>query len=366
MRPLYATYVSLVRAALWNEQVNWPAEMSDDLLLLNAQQGTGTLVYPSVLAQTTLSVYARTQMKGVYMQNIQQQIPLQRTLEIAWQALEKAGIRATLMKGAGLAAYYPEPQMRFWGDIDLFVGPDQYHPACAVMRETFPKALKFDEELDHYKHYNLIADGVSIEIHRVTVGLQHPVDERRYAKMEAFGMAHPQEMNINGLAVRVPDPTFNALLVFLHSWEHMLTAGGNMRQLCDLALLLKNTSEAIDFILLKRWLRSLKLLKVWQLYMCILVQYLGLPESSTFGVPQASEACAEMLLEDLLDGKMAAPKSTDAVPKGRIARKLHTMKERFANARRIKKYCPSYARHMNVTTLLNGARRFFAKDRHWE
>ena len=366
MRPLYATYVSLVRAALWNEQVNWPAEMSDDFLLLNAQQGTGTLVYPSVLAQTTLSVYARTQMKGVYMQNIQQQIPLQRTLKIAWQALEKAGIRATLMKGAGLAAYYPEPSMRFWGDIDLFVGSDQYHPACAVMRETFPKALKFDEELDHYKHYNLIADGVSIEIHRVTVGLQHPVDERRYAKMEAFGMTHSQEMAIDGLTVRVPEPTFNALLVFLHSWEHMLTAGGNMRQLCDLTLLLKNTYKAIDFALLRRWLKSLKLLKVWQLYMCILVQSLGLPADRTLGFSPSCAERADQLLEDLLSGQMNAPKSASQTPKGRIARKLHTMNERFANARRVKKYSPSYARHMNVTTLLNGARRFFAKDRHWE
>ena len=58
------------------------------------------------------------------------------------------------------------------------------------MRETFPKALKFDEDLDHYKHYNLIADGISIEIHRVSIDFQHPIDERRYARMERYGMEH--------------------------------------------------------------------------------------------------------------------------------------------------------------------------------
>lgn len=340
--------------------------MSDDLLLLNAQQGTGTLVYPSVLAQPTLSSYARMQMKGTCVQNIQQQIPLQRTLATAWQALEKAGIHAVLMKGAGLATYYPEPQLRFWGDIDLYVGQDQYHPACAVMRETFPKALKFDEELDHYKHYNLIADGVSIEIHRVTVGLQHPIDERRYAKMEHYGMSHAQKISIDGLEVRIPDPTFNALLVFLHSWEHMLTAGGNMRQLCDLAFLLNSTSKTINGALLKQWLKSLNLLKVWQLYMCVLVQSLGMSADCAFFASNRYAEQADDLLEDLLSGRMTAPKLSSPAPKGRMARKIHTMKERFANARRIKKYMPSYARHMNSTTLLNGARRIFAKDRHWE
>ena len=99
-------------------------------------------------------------------------------------------------------------------------------------------ALKFDEELDHYKHYNLIADGISIEVHRVSVGFQHPIDERLYAKMEHFGAEHAEPLTVSGLEVRVFEPTFNALFVMLHSWEHMITQGANVRQLCDLAFLL--------------------------------------------------------------------------------------------------------------------------------
>ena len=169
-------YLQLVRAALWGkEPVVWPEEMTEDLLRLNAQQGTGPLVYPLVLNQESLSSYARTQMKSVCMRTMQQHVQLQYTLQTVWQALEKAGIRAVLMKGASLAALYPDPHQRAWGDIDLFVGKEQYHPACAVMRDTFPNALKFDEELDHYKHYNIIADGISIETHRVTVGFHFQI-----------------------------------------------------------------------------------------------------------------------------------------------------------------------------------------------
>lgn len=366
MRPVFDTYLSLVRASLWRQAAQWPVAETDIMLRLNAMQGTGALVFPAVLSQEDIPAPVKMQMKGVCMQTMQQHVHLQHTLEQAWTAFEKAGIHAVLMKGAGLAALYPEPQMRTWGDIDLFVGIDQYHPACAVMRDTFPDALKFDEELDHYKHYNLIADGVSIEIHRVSVGHQHPVDERRYAAMEAAGMAKGEPLAVGGLDVRVPEPTFNALFVLLHSWEHMMTQGANMRQLCDWTLLLHRYKDTINRAQLKRDLKALALMDVWQLYGWIAVRKLGLPENEMpFYTPSCGKR-AELLLDDLLSGRMVAPKPSDKAPQGRIARKLHTMRERMANAQRMAKFSPAYARHMKMTTLLNGARRFFAKDRHWE
>ena len=355
---------------MWGkEQAVWPAEQSDRLLWMNATQGTGPLVFPGVLENVPLTgdlVPVTLQMKGVCVHTMQQQVHLQHTLEVTWRALEKAGIRPVLMKGAGLAALYPEPQMRAWGDIDLFVGKEQYHPACAVVRDTFPDALKFDEELDHYKHYNIIADGVSIETHRVTVGLQNPIDERRYAGMEQFGMADTQELTVGGLTVRVPEPTFNALFVFLHSWEHMLTAGANLRQLCDLALLLHHYSGQIDPQRLKRWLKALHLTDVWHLYTCIAVNALGLPRDEAVLYNERVRVRAERLLEDLLSAKMSAPKAAGTAAKNRFARKFHTMQERLRNAGRIKRYSPDYARHMAVTTLMHGALRLFSKDRHSE
>ena len=330
-------------------------------------QGVGPTVFPKRL-EDAIDPEHNAGMKMVCLQNLQQQVKLQYTLTQAWTALTKAGIRPVLMKGAGLAALYPEPQMRTWGDIDLFVGIDQYHPACAVMRETFPDALKFDEELDHYKHYNLIADGISIEVHRVSVGFQHPIDERRYAQMEHFAVEHAEPLTVNGLEVRVFEPTFNALFVMLHSWEHMITQGANVRQLCDLAFLLRRYHKQIDAQRLKKWLNQLHLMDVWKLYMYLLVQYLGVPQEETFFYDNSERLAArgERLMKDLLAGKMVEPKPQEQTSRNRIIRKWHTMQGRLRNARRIAKYSPAYARHMNATTLLHGALRFLAKDRHWE
>lgn len=351
------TYFDTIQAALWGKPLE-QAPLSDDLIMMHMHQGTGPLAFP-LLPMTPA-------MKMVCVQNMQQQVKLQHTLSMAWTALTKAGIHAVLMKGASLAALYPSPEQRAWGDIDLFVGKEQYHPACKVMRDTFPDALKFDEELDHYKHYNLIADGISIEIHRVTVGFQHPIDERRYAKMEAHGVAHACDLKIGELTVQVFDPTFNALFVMLHSWEHMMTQGANIRQLCDLALLLHRYKDAIDARLLQRWLKSLHLYDVWQLYAYNLVNGLGLPrEEALFYTDKVADR-AERLMSDLLGGKMVAPKPEEKEIKNRILRKWHTMQERLKNAKRIRLYSPAYARHMQAETLLHGALRFFAKDRNWE
>lgn len=331
-------------------------------------QGVGPFVFPKRLEKGNDPANS-IRMKTVCLQNMQEQVKMRYTLEKAWQALVDAGIEPVLMKGVGLAALYPEPQMRQWGDIDVFVGKEQYHPACAAMRGAFPKALKFDEELDHYKHYNLIADGVSIEVHRVTMALTHPVDKRRYAEMEEYGRANSERLMLNGLEVAVFEPTFNALFVFMHSWEHMMTNGASLRQLCDVSLLLHHYADRIDRKRLGRWLRALHLTEVWQLYMAICVQHLGLQEAEAPFYSQKPRLTmnAAKLMKALLEGRMREIRSTDSVPaKNRFVRKWHTMKLRMRNADRIGQFCPAYARHLRAGIILSGLGRLFAKDRHWE
>ena len=246
------------------------------------------------------------------------------------------------------------------------------------MRGAFPKALKFDEELDHYKHYNLIADGVSIEVHRVTMALTHPVDKRRYAEMEKYGKVNGVRCTVYGVqckmdgvegTVKVFEPTFNALFVFMHSWEHMMTNGASLRQLCDVSLLLHHYADRIDRKRLGRWLRALHLTEVWQLYMAICVQHLGLQEAEApfYSTDERIVTNADQLLKALLEGRMREIRSTNSVPaKNRFVRKWYTMKLRMRNADRIGQFSPAYARHIRAGIILSGLGRLFAKDRHWE
>lgn len=356
----------IVRAALWGEPIpdlSYGEKEWKTFIQICAQQGLGPLVFPSLMERCGEGL--RSAMKQICVQTLQQQVALQYTLSVAWRALDSAGIHAVLMKGAGLAAYYPKPYMRPWGDVDIYVGDEQYHASCAAMRETFPDALKFDEELDHYKHYNLIADGISLEIHRASMGLMHPIDALRYARMEREGMARSEEVQVtdDGLQVRVPEPTFNALMVMLHAWEHLITAGANIRQLCDLALFLHARAEDIDRRSLKRNLRLLHLTDVWRVYMSAMVIYLGLPEKDAPFYKSGYEDCAQRLIQEILS---PSGKGKKIVEKNRFVRKLRTMCKRLRNARALRAYSKPYAHHVMAGVLLNGLLRLFAKDRKWE
>ena len=373
MQSDYTIYLQWLRAALWDEEVSGllPVSGADvtRLLGLCGSQGTGPLVFTSMLAyKEAFPAGAVQQMKMVCAQTMQQQMRLQHTLLTAWKALAGASVRAVLMKGAGLATLYREPYLRAWGDVDLFVGKDQYHDACRIMRETFPEALRFEEELDHYKHYNLIADGVSIEVHRVSMAPEHPGDKHRYDRIEREGMDRTRvgHVTIGGVEMAVPETTFNSLFVFLHSWEHMLGTGAGLKQFCDLGLLLHRYAGAIDHQRLGRYLRRMRLTDVWQLYMYVLVNHLGLAQAEAPFYSASCAARAERMLIDLLEGRMVAPRHEGQAPVNRVARKLFTMRQRMRNIRRIARYSPSYARHMKMGLLLHGASRFFARDRKWE
>lgn len=372
MSILFETYVRWVRKALWGKEDETLTPTDETILpalvRLCAEQATGPLVFPVMLADGVVPEGSalRMQMKAVCAQTMQQQVQLRHTLAVAWQALVHTGISPVLMKGASLAALYRDATLRAWSDIDLFVGKTQYHPACAALRNTFPKALKFDEELDHYKHYNLIADGVSIEVHRVTAALPHPIDDLRYAHMEAYGAAHSETMEIDGQQVQVLEPTFNALFVFLHAWEHMQTKGACVRQLCDLALVLHQYAQRIDRKRLKRYLERLHLMDIWRVYMYALVHYIGLdaPEAPFYSETYAVRA--ERLMTDMLNGGKQDENTAKDAPKNRWLRKIHTMQQRMRDIQRIRPYSTSYARHMQAGVLLRGALRLFAKDRYWE
>ena len=154
-----------------------------------------------------------------------------------------------------------------------------------------------------------------------------------------------------------------------------MSKGASVRQLCDLALLLHRKKDSIDANLLRKWLKALHLYDVWQIYAYNLVNGLGLPREDMLFYTESVADRAEKMMEDLLSGRMdeglsgekANGKSTKGkAPRNRILRKIHTMRERMQNSRRMGQYSPVYARHMNASILLNGAKRLFAKDRHWE
>ena len=67
--------------------------------------------------------------------------------------LRDEGVESRLLKGQGCASYYPNPLHRQCGDIDLFVGKEQYGRALQVIEN---KGIHIEKEGVKDTQYHLL------------------------------------------------------------------------------------------------------------------------------------------------------------------------------------------------------------------
>lgn len=356
-------YIYLLKNAIWGTdmQVDVQPEEVLQIVQLSAFQGTGPLVFDQLLKQKDVEIPAalRMQMKQQCMMSMMQQSTMMPILGQAWKAFEKAEIHPVLLKGFALAQHYPQPHLRQWDDIDLYVGQKQYHDACAVLREAFPEAKHPEEEFEFLKHYNFVFGDTVLEMHRISMDFHHPRDRRYYEGLEEKYLTKDgPSFELNEIRITTPDETFNVFFTFLHAWHHFMETGMNMKQVCDIAILLHAIRDVLDRERLKEMLTKLHMMEVWQLVMYILVQHLGLPHDEA---PFYTERCkerAELLFKRILkEGSSRKVEHINAEGASYLKRKWITLQSRMADSRMIKPYAPKYARHMAISDILHGIER---------
>ena len=373
MTKVQEIYLTILRNAIWggsdvtserlNELTN---ERVDEIVRLAAFQGTGALVYDQLLKMKDVEMPAdiRMQMKQQCVHSMMLQQSMVPIMAKAWTALEDADIHPVLLKGFGIAQYYPLPHLRQWGDIDLYVGQANYHKACSILREVFPEAKHPEEEYEDYKHYNLDFDNTAIETHRISMAFAHPRDRKYYEQLEAKCLTKDgPTFDCEGLAVTMPEETFNVFFVFLHAWHHFCETGMCMKQLCDIAILLHAKRDQIDRDFLREMLTKLKLMEVWQMVMWIVTHYLHVPEGECPFYTENCKGRAELLFERILmEGQARQHESVKCKVEGvsYLKRKWMTFKLRISERMIVRPYAPRYARHMVIGDILHGGERIFA------
>ena len=342
-----------------------------EVIRLAAFQGTGPLVYDQLLKMPDLEISAefRMQMKQQCMMSMMQQRAMMPILTKAWGALEEADVHPVLLKGLALAQYYPQPHLRQWGDIDLYVGQKQYHQATKVLDAIFPEADHPPVDDEERKHYNYVFPNTVLELHRISMGFAHPRDRKYYENLEeAYLTKDGPTFEIVGQRITTPEETFNVFFTFLHAWHHFVETGMNMKQLSDVAVLLHAKCDVIDAERLREMLTKLNLIEVWQLFMYIITNYLGLPEEECPFYTDACKERAELLFERVLregsarnveSGKLKVESGKLKVESGKfyLKRKWITFQSRMSNSRLVKPYAPEYARHMVWSSIVHGVKR---------
>jgi len=217
------------------------------------------------------------QLQMLLVQNRQRHILLNRTLVEITDLLQKENIHPVLLKGQGVALNYIESALRQCGDIDLYIGTDDYQKACIVVDRWNGKDENSQESK---KHYHLCHQGVNIELHRIAECMSMPWHNARFQRWTRQNLHgdNLRRVYINSTEINLPPFNFDVLYIFNHAWCHFIAGGISLRQLCDWARYLHTFRTEIDRDELKKNLKAFGLWHAWQLFGYIAVKYIGLPK----------------------------------------------------------------------------------------
>lgn len=292
-------YLEFLRAGLWNRPavVSGTANIGELIKCAN-RQTTAPLVYKAFLDRCAERIPPKTRdlMEETVARCARSHDAANTVIAAVVGLLSREGISTVLLKGQGVAAHYPVPNLRQAGDIDLYVS--DYERACAILERQFGAK---DGESDKHASYH-VGGTLEIELHRYTEVLPGRRDNEFYASISDEGTSKDLvPVDLGGDEVMTPADTFNAFYIFHHLWNHLRSMGIGMRQLCDLAVILRSRKDSIDTQRLGTWLRKLRLLDVWQVFGCAVVLALGLEPSEVPFYDASKEARARKLVDYILN-----------------------------------------------------------------
>ena len=300
--------LSLIRTALWNENpdiglFNKDTDWEHIAMLANKQTVLGIVAdgikgIPNELKPNNEFL---SKLKKFRIKNIMNHELLNNVIEDINGKLRGEGIHCVLLKGQGLARNYPIPESRMCGDIDLYVGNENYKKVRSLLKQW---GMLDGIWVESYQHLHFKYRGVAIEIHRIAGIIHNPLYNMRFKKWYKSQLDKPTDRicvfgNEN---VNLPPIRFDALFIFYHFTRHLISGGVGLRQLLDCAIFLNKYKDEIDTEKLKNDINLFGLMQIWQVYGYIAVNYLGLPkESFPFYIDdKKTAASAEFVFNDII------------------------------------------------------------------
>ncbi|UIR55995.1 nucleotidyltransferase family protein [Sphingobacterium sp. SRCM116780] len=203
-------------------------------------------------------------------------------------------IDIVLLKGQGLAQYYPKPLHRICGDIDWYFPMEKMYDKANQL--ILDQGLNLSYTAGYSSNY--IWNTCDVEHHQRLFDLHNPFCKNFLKKLEKKEQKNKTSKQINGVSLPIPAPLINVLQVNSHILKHLLSFGIGMRQLCDAAILYYALKKEINGMALQRIYRKLGIEKWVDQLHHVLVHYIGLPQED---LPYAlSQQSADWMMEDIL------------------------------------------------------------------
>lgn len=227
--------------------------------------------------------------------------------------LTAAKIRYTVIKGCASSFYYPNPELRTMGDVDLYVARSDMNR----VRECFETAGYSVSGLDHPHHWTFERDGVELEAHWVPSGIPS-ADDGTILRLFDDLLDRCALKTVAGQEMVLPSAFHHGLIMLLHTANHMTAGGVGLRHLLDWLVFVYSMEEAAFLACFEETLRQIGLWDFARALTAVGVEFFGCP---------AREFCADLprklaeeLLADIFDGGNFGVKNTDRLNQSKLLR----------------------------------------------
>lgn len=214
--------------------------------------------------------------------------------------LKENSIDAILLKGCGTAAWYPVPELRKSGDIDLlFKSEDETRKALQILAQQ-----GFVTTEDQPANHHIVCesrDSISLELH---MSLAEPFDSEKtnrfLADCQKEYFAHRRVVDCMGVAFELTSDGYHAFYLLLHMLQHYVRAGFGVKLLCDWVVFWESPLSEEEKKIFLRLTQESGTFGFAVMMTRVCVKYLGLREKQVEFLMQAKPKDVCDLTEELM------------------------------------------------------------------
>ncbi len=241
------------------------------------------LLYDVLEGESRLAKGERYLLERKSRETVQQSYRLLFLTRYLVKLLTEQGIDVIVLKGCSTAEYYPVPELRKSGDVDLLFQNEEETKRAAKELEKVGFKIKNVQDANH--HIGCFsAEGIEVELHQM---LTEPFDTEkvnRYLKeIQKKFFEEAKQGACMGVMLPVLSEAHHAFYLLLHMLQHFLRSGFGLKLLCDwVAVFNHMESKRIQ----EQFLEIVKecgLLGFARMITAVCIKYLGLlPERGAF------------------------------------------------------------------------------------
>lgn len=205
---------------------------------------------------------------------------------------------SVLLKGQRVAKCYKNPAHRQSGDIDLFFYHQKDYENAKEQLSQIAEHIG-GEEKDR-KHFDCTLQKMVVELHgEIKTQIKSKTDKNFTALIKNHFDNYSFDVNEETGYCAAPI-NFDCLFVFVHMLQHYFNSGVGLRQICDWMAYTDYYFQQIDQQQLKEDIHSLGLIKEWQVFGNMAVNYLGFPQEKMPFFEKKYKKAGEKVLQQVM------------------------------------------------------------------